>query len=209
MHQSPPGPVTGAVFFDIDGTLVTGTSSGSFLAQRLGHATEVDEAEARYAAGAIDNHEVCAVDARGWAGTQRTQIDSWLEDLPLIDGIRQTVGWCRSHDLVPVLASLAWEPVGVHLARRFGFAGHCGPQLQMTAGNYTGDVSVSFDEFDKRDFALGVCDALGVASPQCGERREGLALQRRVIRVVLAVYRVWAPRPAAHAEQDRALAHDA
>ena len=40
-----------AVFFDIDGTLVPERSSGSFLAERLGHQVELDAAEAAYAAG--------------------------------------------------------------------------------------------------------------------------------------------------------------
>jgi phosphoserine phosphatase len=167
------------VFVDIDGTLVTGTSSGSFLAQRLGHVTEVDEAEAAYAAGTIDNHEVCAIDARGWAGTHETQVDAWLEDLPLVDGIDRTVAWCRSHDVVPVLASLAWDPVGAHLARRFGFSDHCGPQLRTTAGIYTGEVSQTFDEYDKRDFALSVCHQLEVDPAHCvaiGDSRSDLPL---------------------------------
>ncbi len=179
MHASRAHPPTGVAFFDIDGTLVSGTSSGAFLAQRLGHAAEVDEAEARYAAGAIDNHEVCVVDARGWAGTHQSRVDNWLEELPLIDGIDQTVGWCKSHGLVPVLASLAWEPVGAHLARRFGFSGHCGPQLETTAGIYTGEVAQTFDEFDKRDFALGVCHQLGVEpsrSIAIGDSRSDLPL---------------------------------
>ncbi|WP_211324936.1 hypothetical protein [Williamsia limnetica] len=41
----------GIVFFDIDGTLVPSMSSGSFLAARLGHQSELDHAERRYAAG--------------------------------------------------------------------------------------------------------------------------------------------------------------
>lgn len=178
-RQSGGEQPAGIVFFDIDGTLVTGTSSGSFLAHRLGHAAEVDEAEAAYAAGTLDNHEVCAIDARGWAGAHVAQVAAWLEDLPLIDGIDQTVAWCRSHDLVPVLASLAWDPVGAHLAHRFGFAGHCGPQLRTTAGTYTGEVAQTFDEHDKRDFALSVCHEWGADPSRCvaiGDSRSDLPL---------------------------------
>ena len=38
------------VFFDIDGTLVPGTSSGAFLAERLGHGLALGAAEGAYAA---------------------------------------------------------------------------------------------------------------------------------------------------------------
>lgn len=179
MIHSAGAPLAGIVFFDIDGTLVTGTSSGSFLAQRFGHAHDVDEAEARYAAGAIDNHEVCAIDARGWAGASVAQVSAWLDDLPLIDGIEEAVDWCRSHDLLPVLASLAWAPVGAHLAQRFGFAAHCGPTLHTADGSYTGDVTTTFDEHDKRDFALSICSQLGVPPSRCvaiGDSRSDLPL---------------------------------
>lgn len=169
----------GIVFFDIDGTLVTGTSSGSFLAQRLGHRREVDEAEARYAAGAIDNHEVCAIDARGWAGTSVTQVSEWLDNLPLIDGIDEAVAWCKSQNLIPVLASLAWDPVGAHLAQRFSFSAHCGPKLRVSSGRYTGEVAMTFDEHDKRRFALSICSQLGVPPSRCvaiGDSRSDIPL---------------------------------
>ncbi len=167
------------MFFDIDGTLVTGTSSGSFIAQRLGHAHEVDKAEARYAAGDIDNHAVCIIDAHGWSGTSAAQVSAWLEDLPLIDGIDEALRWCKSQNLVPMLASLAWDPVGAHLARRFGFAAHCGPKLDTTNATYTGEVAATFDEHDKRDFAITSCRRVGVLPARCiaiGDSRSDLPL---------------------------------
>jgi hypothetical protein len=51
------------VFFDVDETLVPGTSSGQHLAGLLGHAAVVREAEAAYAAGTLTNREVSVLDA--------------------------------------------------------------------------------------------------------------------------------------------------
>ena len=170
---------SGIVFFDIDGTLVTGTSSGAFLAQRLGHAREMNKAEADYAAGVIDNDQVCAIDAQGWAGAAQSEIELWLLDLPLVTGIEETVAWCHSRNLLAVVASLAWDVVGAHLAGRFGFADYCGPRLQSSAGRYTGKVDRSFDEFDKRNFALDVCHRTGVSPERCvaiGDSRSDLPL---------------------------------
>lgn len=179
MRQTPSVNPVGIVFFDIDGTLVTGMSSGSFLAQRLGHATDLDDAEAAYAAGTLSNHDVCVIDAKGWAGYKESEVDAWLHDLPLVDGIAETIAWCTAHDITPVLASLAWDVVGTHLADRFGFESHCGPTLETAGGHYTGAVAATFDEHGKRDFALAVCARLGVSPARCvaiGDSRSDLPL---------------------------------
>ena len=162
-----PDPV-GAVFFDVDGTLVPGTSSSVYLAGFLGHREELAEAEAAYAAGVLDNRQVSELDAAGWAGVPEQRIRGWLAGLPLVPGIAETVAWCRRNGLVPVLATLAWSPVGGYLAERFGFLGFSGPELETAGGFFTGRVARHFDEYEKRDFALGRAGELGVAAGSCG-----------------------------------------
>lgn len=169
----------GAVFFDVDGTLVPRTSSGQHLAQLLGHAEVVRGAEAGYAAGTLSNQEVSVLDARGWATRTPTQVRGFLESLPLVDGIAETVLWCRRHRLAPVLATLAWDAVGAHLCERFGFDRACGPRLEVIDGRYSGVVAEHFDETAKRDFAMGVAADLGVDLRRCaaiGDSRSDLPL---------------------------------
>ncbi|GAB2581846.1 phosphoserine phosphatase SerB [Streptomyces capparidis] len=158
----------GAVFFDVDGTLVPGTSSSLFLAGFLGHREELAEAEDAYARGALDNRQVSELDAAGWAGVSEDQVSGWLDALPLVPGTAETVTWCRRHGLVPVLATLAWSPVGGHLTDRFGFHAFCGPRLETADGRFTGRVARHFDEYDKRDFALAQARQLGLAPRSCG-----------------------------------------
>ncbi|WP_308251062.1 HAD family hydrolase [Streptomyces anulatus] len=156
------------MFFDVDGTLVPETSSSLFLAGFLGHHEELAEAEDAYAAGAVDNRQVSELDAAGWAGASEEQVRGWLDGLPLVMGIAETVAWCRRHALVPVLTTLSWSPVGSYLADRFGFHAFCGPQLETANGQFTGRVARHFDEYDKRDFALMRAGALGVEPRGCG-----------------------------------------
>lgn len=111
------------IFFDIDGTLVPDTSTGSFIAKRLGSLEQMAAAERAYEEGRIDNGEVCAIDAASWCGYLRAEVESWLDELPLIAGIRETVDACRGAGIEPHLASLAWTVVGEYLCRRFGFTG--------------------------------------------------------------------------------------
>lgn len=124
----------GVVFFDLDGTLVPATSSSQHLAAYLGHLPDLARAEDAYAAGWMDNREVSALDAAGWRGRNPSDIDEYLGHLPLVDGVDDVVAWCREHDLAPYLATLAWQPVGEYLCRRFGFDGACGPRLQEDGG---------------------------------------------------------------------------
>ncbi|MFJ5219775.1 HAD family hydrolase [Streptomyces sp. NPDC088354] len=158
----------GAAFFDVDGTLVPGTSSSAFLAGFLGHREELVRAEDAYASGVLDNRQVSELDAAGWAGVPEDQVCGWLDGLPLVSGITETVAWCRQNGLVPVLATLAWSPVGSYLTDRFGFHTFSGPRLETADGRFTGRVARHFDEYDKRDVALAQARELGVAPRLCG-----------------------------------------
>lgn len=171
--------VDGAVFFDVDGTLVPGTSSSQFLAERLGHLVDLAAAEAAYARGERDNRWVSTLDASGWAGHRPEEVRSWLVDLPVVAGIAEVVARCRELALAPYLATLAWSPVGAHLCRTFGFEGSCGPTLVEVGGAYTGEVAQHLDEFGKRDDALRIVRDLGLSASRCaavGDSRSDLPL---------------------------------
>jgi phosphoserine phosphatase len=175
--------IAGAVFFDVDGTLVPGTSSSQFLGARLGHLAELAEAEESYRVGRIDNQEVSVLDASGWSGRGQDEVNAWLRDLPVVDGISAVVARCRELALAPYLATLAWAPVGEYLCERFGFEGACGPRLASAEGIYSGEVAAHLDEFGKRDYALAIARSLGLAAPSCaavGDSRSDLPLFEEV-----------------------------
>jgi phosphoserine phosphatase len=154
-------------FFDVDGTLVPGTSSAVHLAGYLGHAEAVAEAEAGWDAGLLEARYVEELDARGWAGTSEVQIREWLTALPLVDGIAEVVEWCVDHDVIPALATLAWHPVGVYLCETFGFVEACGPALEVRDGIYTGIPLTSYDSEVKRDFAQRFAAERGFSLDRC------------------------------------------
>jgi phosphoserine phosphatase len=169
----------GIVFFDIDGTLVPAGSSSSYLAGHLGHQPELDAAEDRYARGELSNRQVSEIDAAGWAGARVADVDLLLRDLPLIPGIDDVLNWCRARNLRPALASLAWQPVSSALAEQHGFMVTGGPRVGVTEGVYDGTVAEHFDEYDKRDRALGLARRLGVPISRCaavGDSRSDIPL---------------------------------
>ncbi|GIF21964.1 hypothetical protein Ate02nite_46940 [Paractinoplanes tereljensis] len=192
------------MFFDVDGTLVPHTSSGHHLAASLGHEDLNQQAEDGYGDGSLTSAECAILDARGWAGWSPAEVNGFLESLPLIDGIAETVRWCLRHDLVPVLATLAWDVVGTHLCTRFGFARSSGPSLEVRDGRYTGEVATQFDELDKRDFALAVATSLHLDPAHCvaiGDGRSDVPLFGAVGHAI-ALNGTPAARAAAHVTVD-------
>ncbi len=168
-----------AVFFDVDGTLVAGTSSAQYLAGFLGHQRALTAAEADWDAGLVGNVEVELLDAAGWAGASREQVWRWLAGMPLVAGIADVLAWCSRHDVLAVLATLAWEPVGAYLCDTYGFAASCGPRLESAGDRFTGAVSLHFDEFAKRNFAVELARSAGLSLDNCaaiGDSRSDLPL---------------------------------
>lgn len=178
-RNSPLTPARAVLFVDVDGTLVPGISSAVFLARRLGHADQVARAEAAWDAGLVSARQVEELDARGWAGTPEARVREWLAELPLVAGIGDVIRWCRDHDVVPALATLAWRPVGSYLCDAFGFDDCSGPALEVRDGLFTGVARDSCDEFGKRDFAWGVAGRHGLPLSRCaaiGDSRSDLPL---------------------------------
>ncbi len=167
------------VFFDVDGTLVRGISSAQHLAGFLGHQEILAAAEADWDAGLVDNVQVELLDAKGWTGASLAEVRGWLASMPVVDGIPDVLDWCSRHDVLAVLATLAWEPVGTYLRETYGFAASCGPCLEAADGHFTGAVALHFDEFAKRDFAIELARSAGLSMDRCaavGDSRSDVPL---------------------------------
>lgn len=123
------------------------------------------KAEDAYASGDLDNRHVSELGVRGWAGVSEGQVSGWLDGLPLVSGIAETVGWCRRNALVPVPAAPAWSPVGSYLTDRFGFHAFSGPRLETDGDRFTGRVARHFDEYDKTRFRPRTGPRVGLGSP--------------------------------------------
>ncbi|HEX4863614.1 MAG TPA: hypothetical protein VFV02_06055, partial [Acidimicrobiales bacterium] len=60
--------------FDLDGTLVRGTTVSQHLADRLGQSGRMAELERRYASGEISNSVVAEEQARSYRGVPLAQV---------------------------------------------------------------------------------------------------------------------------------------
>lgn len=87
--------------FDLDGTLIVGTSASQHLAGFLGHSDLMGDLEQEYAAGSITNQQVADISAGYYNQISILKIALALETIPLIAGITEAVN---------VLIRTKWQP---------------------------------------------------------------------------------------------------
>jgi phosphoserine phosphatase len=169
--------------FDLDGTLVVGTSVSQHLADRFGHGMEMAELEKRYAAGEISNSVVASEQARSYRGVALPDVVAKLDDIPCIGGIDSTLSALRKRDIDLLLCTVTWTFAAEEFGRRHGFTAVSGTEIELDDGIPTGAVKRHFDEWDKVEFVRTYCQANGIELSQCiavGDSRSDVPLFREV-----------------------------
>lgn len=150
--------------FDLDGTLVHGTSTCLHLSRALGHEDVLSDLEERYARGEISNAAVAETDARHYTGLALARVEELLADIPLIDGLAQTIEALRSRGIPSIICTVTWKFAAEIVAKRFGFAAASGCEMSLTGtGLLSGKVSRHFDEYSKLSFVRDYCAVNGVS----------------------------------------------
>jgi phosphoserine phosphatase len=147
-----------AVFFDLDGTLLRGTSISAATAEWLGRAGELDELERDYAAGRVTNAAVASASAEWFTGVRVAEFDAAFARLPWIEGIEEVVQaapFCA-------IATVTWSWAAEWAARRFGFAAWSGTDMGAVDGRLTGEVTRHFDGEDKAEWVAQACESRGI-----------------------------------------------
>ncbi|WP_196161473.1 HAD family phosphatase [Reinekea sp. G2M2-21] len=169
--------------FDLDGTLVRGTSTGGFLAQKMGHAEAMLAAEQLYAEGKVANDYVSTLDGEYYRGYCKADIFALLADIPQIRHIGETVSALNQLGIPCVICTLAWEFVAEYFAERYGFMAWSGPALQVdTQGQFTGRIQSHFDETGKPVFIEQICQRFGFSMDRVfhvGDSRSDIELFKR------------------------------
>jgi phosphoserine phosphatase len=171
------------VFFDLDGTLLRGTTVSLMTAEWLGRRGALDELERRYADGAISNSAVAEASAPWFAGHAPEEVAGVLDGGPWIDGIAETVAALHASGTYVALATVTWRFAAETAAARFGFDEWCGTELATADGRLLGTVSRICEAHDKATFAEEVCARRGVDvadAAAIGDSRSDLPMFERV-----------------------------
>ncbi len=144
--------------FDLDGTLITGTSSAEHLSTKMGDSDKIRDYEEKYSTGQISNVEFGEFDASRYRGYSKSEIYAHLEDVPLINHIAETVEFFGTLKIPCVISTMAWDFIGEFMALRYGFSDWSGPSLELDEnGKFTGNVSTYFHETEKITFIESIC----------------------------------------------------
>jgi phosphoserine phosphatase len=166
--------------FDLDGTLVRGTTVSQHLADRFGQGEQMAELERRYATGEISNSVVAEEQARNYRGIPLPQVVEKLSDIVCIDGIDSTLATLHERGIESLLGTVTWTFAAEEFGRRHGFVAVSGTEIDLDAGGVpTGGVRRNFDEWDKLKFVASYCEANGIDLAECvavGDSRSDVPL---------------------------------
>jgi phosphoserine phosphatase len=170
------------VVFDLDGTLLRGTTVSLHLAEWMGRRDAVLALEERFHAGEISNAVVAVSSASWFEGTPKAAVWARLERAAWIEGLAETLSALSAAGATLLLATITWRFAAELLGERYGFAAVSGTEMGEHAGILSGRVTRHFDEDDKLRFVEQWCERHGVELEQVaaiGDSRSDLPLFRR------------------------------
>jgi phosphoserine phosphatase len=170
------------VVFDLDGTLLRGTTVSLLLGQWLGRASEISELERAFRAHEISNSVVADTSA-AWLA-DRSMEEAWrvLENGPWIVGMTETLQALNTGVVRLLLGTITWSFAAEMLRERHGFAAVSGTEMPIADGVLSGVVGRYFDEHDKARFVEQWCAENGHSMSDVaaiGDSRSDVPLFRR------------------------------
>ena len=192
------------VVFDLDGTLLRGTTVSLYLAERMGHGPELAELERRFLAGEISNSVVADASAGWFAGHATEAIHAWLAEAPWIAGMSEALETLAAAGSRLLLGTITWRFAARMLQERHGFEDVSGTEMGERDGVLDGRVSRHFDLNDKASWVATWCDEHGTDLAQVaavGDSRSDVPLFG-VVGFSIALNGTDAARAAADVELD-------
>jgi phosphoserine phosphatase len=168
--------------FDLDGTLVVGSTICRHLGDHFRQGDIIRELDTKYAEGTISNREIAEAEAALFQGVLRTEVEAALATMPFIGGIAETLGILRAMNIHLLLTTITWEFASRHVANTYGFDSWTGCLMNDShPGVLSGRLQQVCDENDKRDFVLQYCEQRGIGLDQVfaiGDSRSDVPLFR-------------------------------
>lgn len=141
------------VAFDMDGVLVEYPSSWTWVHHHFGVTNETALEE--YVRGSIDDREFMRRDISLWIARKsdlcKTDIDSILEDLPVTQGVGETISRIKDEGIRTAIISGGLDSVAETISRKYGFDSWVANGLECDrAGRLTGEGILRVELTNKR-----------------------------------------------------------
>ena len=151
--------------FDLDGTLVTGTDTLRFVAEKLGFLDLILKYEEDYKSGLLtDNKPVARETAALFKGISTERIKELLSDVPKIANIGSTISQLKKRNIVVILASIQWSFLVEPFATEYGFDSYCGTGMRIREGLLTGEIHNYCTSQEKLRYFLDTCKSYNIST---------------------------------------------
>ncbi len=167
------------VVFDLDGTLLRGTTVSLVLAQWLGREGEVSELEQAFQAHEISNSVVADTSAGWLAGKSVAETWQVLAKGPWINGMAETFQALAAARVSVLLGTITWRFAAEMLRERYRLCAVSGTEMHTSNGTLSGVVSRYFDDHDKVRFVEQWCGQRGYSMSEVaaiGDSRSDIPL---------------------------------
>ncbi len=150
--------------FDLDGTLIRGTTTTIFLAKQLGLNIEAIKDEEAFKCGTFNNDpEVAQSIATAYKGLSLSTMKKLYESVPKIRNIRPTIDALKQQNVKVILGSLSWAFFIKFFVEDYGFDDYSGTRIKIKDGILTGEIESRCTEEGKLKFFLDSCARYGIS----------------------------------------------
>lgn len=119
------------VSFDMDGTLIPGTTATLLFAELLGVRGDVEELEKQFELGRLDSDRFMNKISGKMRGLSRQFIRDHFYRVPIIGGLAETIAQLRAHGLVTVVVTTSNKEFAEVLKEQYGFDHVYGTEFEV------------------------------------------------------------------------------
>ncbi|GAB3978238.1 hypothetical protein GCM10029978_070360 [Actinoallomurus acanthiterrae] len=172
--------------FDMDGTLLEGTTASLQIARRLGSTAELVELEARFAAGEIDTRGFSAAVHRMWRDLTPSAVADAFASSPWLTGIREVCADIRERGERSMVITMSPDFFARHLLE-LGFDEVVASRFPALPLVEPLDPANVLTPDDKVRIVEEICERAGLAHSRCvayGDSMSDAPLFRRLAKTV-------------------------
>jgi phosphoserine phosphatase len=178
-----PGPAhcSKLVVFDMDGTLLPGTTANLELARVLGQESMVRGLETAYHAGMLDNHRYAECILAMYTLLRPDHVEEAFANAPKLQGLEDLIIWAKVHGIRIAVLTTGPEFFARKFIELYGFDDVAGSLFPVHEGEIKLGACRVIRDADKPVHATSLCQRMKIDVRSCvalGDSRSDLALFR-------------------------------